>query len=172
MKKVFLSIIMILLLFTISSCGSKKQEENSSPVLADDEYMINDILYKIDQSESGYGIDYKIASNFRKVDSGNALNYYSQKDENGSSQFVIRIFHYKNKSIDYAIKDTTESYDSKEEIEIEGVKYTKVHFTNFNDANTYLFYHKYKKDVYVFCFTASNEEERLENIFLRQIVYK
>ena len=173
-KKIFL-LVLIGILF-VSGCSKKEElnekEQKQEVVLADDEYMFNNVLYKINQDEKGYGIKYKIASNFRKVDSGNALNYYSEKNDDNTSNFVIRIFRYKNKDIKYAIKDTTDNkYDNKSEVEINGVKYTKVHFTNFNDANTYLFYHKNKKDVYAFCFTAWVEEERLENIFLSQVVY-
>lgn len=171
MKKIINLLVLIVIVFALSGCGCERKETVEEPILADDEYMYKDVLYKINQDESGYGIKYKIASNFRKVDSGNALNYYSERNEDNSSNFVIRIFHYKNKDINYAIKDTTTEYDSKTEVEVNGVKYTKVHFTNYNDANTYLFYHKHKKDVYVFCFTAWVEEERLEDIFLRQVVY-
>ena len=176
MKKVFSLIVVLFMILVLSGCGcSRKEEEKTKEevkVLADDEYEYEGVLYKINQDEKGYGINYKIASNFRKVDSGNALNYYSERNSDNSSNFVIRIFHYKNKDIKYAIKDTTDNkYDTKEEVEINGVKYTKVHFTNYNNANTYLFYHKNKKDVYAFCFTAWVEEERLEDIFLRQITY-
>ena len=172
-KRLFVSIILLVLLFGLSACGKTKKEEviEEEKQLEVDEVIIKDTLYKLNQDENGYGLKYKIASNFRKVDTGNALNYYSEKDSNGNTYFVIRLFYFKNKTIDYAIKDTTETYDSKEEVEINGLKYTKVHFTNFNNANTYLFYYKNKNDVYAYCFTASSEEERLENIFLSQLVY-
>ena len=169
MKKIFSLVLVLFMILALSGCGCSRKEEKPKEevkVLADDEYEFDGVLYKLNQDEKGYGINYNIASNFRKVD------YYSEKNGDNSSNFVIRVFHYKNKDIKYAIKDTTDNkYDNKEEVEINGIKYTKVHFTNFNDANTYLFYHKNKKDVYAFCFTAWIEEERLENIFLRQIVY-
>lgn len=168
-KKIFISLFLLLSLFIITSCGNKKVEEG--PKLADDEVIIKDRMYKLDQDETGYGISYKIASNFVFRDTGNALNYYGERNEDNTSDFVIRIFYYKNKSLDYAIKDTVESYDSRSEVEINGLKYTKVHFVNYNNANTYLFYYKHNKDIYVFCFTAWVEEERLENIFLNSIVY-
>ena len=174
-KKILISLLVIVLLLSFTGCGKTKKEETKKEeevVLAEDEVVINKKMYKLNVLENGYGINYKIASNFRKSDTGNALNYYAEKNADNTSDFVIRVFHYKNKSIDYAIKDTVEKYDSKTEVEINGLKYTKVHFVNYNNANTYLFYYKYKKDVYAFCFTAWKEEERLENIFLTQIVYE
>ncbi len=166
MKKILLVLLIIMLMI---GCAKKANEEVK---LAEDEVVINNKMYKLNQDEKGYGINYKIDSYFRKVDSGNALNYYAPKNEDGTSDFVIRVFYYKNKSLDYVIKDTVEKYDSKSEVEINGLKYTKVHFTNYNDANTYLFYYKHNKDIYVFCFTAWTEQERLENVFLSQIVYE
>ena len=168
MKKILLSLLAVFILFSITGCGKNKDEEVK---LEDDEVIVNETLYKLNVDESGYGISYKIATNFRKWDSGNALNYFGQIENSNDSNFVIRIFRYKNKNIDYAIKDTTTEYDSKEEVEVNGLKYTKVHFTNFNGANTYLFYYKNDKDVYAICFTSSEEQPRLENIFLSQIVY-
>ncbi len=169
-KKIILIILIIVVLFMTSGCGCSKREEE--PKLADDEIMIRDVMYKLNKDESGYGISYKIAENFVFRDTGNALNYYAQKNEDGTSDFVIRIFHYKNKTLDYAIKDTVEEYDSRKEVEINGVKYTKLHFVNYNNANTYLFYYEFNKDIYVFCFTAWNEEERLENVFLNRVQYE
>ena len=170
-NKTLLVLLLLVSIFFITGCGCSKIEEEENK-LADDEVIIKDVLYKLNQDENGYGINYKIASNFRKVDSGNALNYYGEKNEDNSSNFVIRVFHYKNKNLEYAINDTVEEYDQRSEVEIDGVKYIKIHFTNYNDANTYLFYYVHGSDVYVFCFTAWTEEERLENIFLKQIRYE
>ena len=172
-KKLLLIAFSLLLIITLTGCGNKVEDNNSTTPeehkLANDEVEIDNVIFKLDQDETGYDINYKIDSDFRKVDSGNALSYFG---ENGDkTYFIIRLFHYKNKSIDYAIKDTTTEYDSKEEVEVNGLKYTKVHFTNFNGANTYLFYYKNDKDVYAICFTSSEEQPRLENIFLSQIVY-
>lgn len=168
-KKLILFLLCLTTIFIIIGCAKREEPETK---LADDEVIINNKMYKLDQDETGYGINFKIASNFVFRDTGNALNYYAEKNEDNTSDFVIRIFHYKNKTLDYAIKDTVEEYDSKTEVEINGIKYTKVHFVNYNDANTYLFYYEYKKDIYVFCFTAWHEEERLENIFLNNVVYE
>ncbi len=168
-KKLILFLLCLATIFIITGCAKREEPETK---LADDEVIINNKMYKLDQDETGYGINFKIASNFVFRDTGNALNYYAEKNEDNTSDFVIRIFHYKNKTLDYAIKDTVEEYDSKTEVEINGIKYTKVHFVNYNDANTYLFYYEYKKDIYVFCFTAWHEEERLENIFLNNVVYE
>ena len=168
MKKIINVILIMLIIFTLVGCSEK---EEPKVVLADDEVIINEKLYKLNMDESGYGISYKIAESFVFRDTGNALNYYAPKNEDGTSDFVIRIFHYKNKNLEYAIKDTVTEYDSKTEVEINEIKYTKVHFVNYNNANTYLFYYIKGKDVYVFCFTAWEEQPRLEDIFLKSVVY-
>ena len=175
MKKFLLILLIMLSLFMISGCGKKnteeKKEEEVKEVLADDEVVLENIKYKLDQDDSSYKIDYKIASNFRKTVLTNAVNYFSENIDD-QAYFVIRIFYYKNKSIDYAIKDTTESYDKKYEIEIGDKKYTVVHFVNFTGADVELYYYKHKKDVYAYCFTSHIDLTRLRDIFLKSVVYK
>ncbi|MBR4178751.1 MAG: hypothetical protein IKR57_05350 [Bacilli bacterium] len=170
MKKVVVILLMFLSIFMISGCGKEKEKKD---VLADDEVILEGIKYKLDQDTSEYGIDFKIANNFRRVDNGNAISYHSEKID-GASYFVFRIFHYKKKSIDYAIKDTTIEYDKKYETKIGDLDYTVVHFVNpiGEGIETNIYYYKHGKDVYAFCFTSSIDLSRLEDIFLKSIVYK
>lgn len=177
MKKVFSLLLVLLLVVFLVGCGKKNNEQkNDEPVklLADDEVEVNGVLYKLNKDESVYGINFKIAENFKKVNNGNAFSYFGKKDEESNSgNFVIRVFHYKNKTLEESIKFTADSYDSKEDVTIGDKNYTKVHFVNYNGLNTYLFFYKYKKkEFYVYCFTAEKEEERLENIFLTNVIYK
>ncbi len=163
--------IIILLVFSISMLIVVGCTKIIDKGLASDEVILENIKYKLDQDDSEYGIKYKVASNFRKTDMGNCINYYSEKI-NDQSYFVIRIFHYKNKTIDYAIKDTVEEYDKREEVKVNNIDYTKVHFINFTKADVYLYYHKHNNDVYAFVFTAGIDLTRLEDIFLNSIVYE
>lgn len=176
MKKIFSVLLILVMIFVLTGCGCTRKDvkkEEPEVTLADDELLFDGILYKFDKEENNYGITYKVSSNMRLWDSGNAYNYFSVKQENETDAFIIRVFHYKNKNVDYAIKDTTDNdYESKEEVELDGRKYTKVHLKNPGGATTYLFYYNYKKDVYAYCFTSSNEVERLENIFLRLVEYE
>ncbi len=169
MKKVLL-ILVILFSFVLVGCSKNNNKKGDN--LKDDEVILEGIKYKLDQDETGYGIKYKIASNFRKSELVNSINYFSEKID-GQSYFVIRIFHYKNKSIDYAINDTTTSYDKKWETKFGDLDYTAVHFVNpiGENVETNLYYHKSGKDVYAFCFTASIDLSRLEEIFLKSIEY-
>ena len=70
MKKLFLLLIVFICLLTVG-CGSKDTKDG----LASDEVILENIKYKLDQDEEGYGIKYKIASNFRKSVLVNAINY-------------------------------------------------------------------------------------------------
>ena len=178
MKKLFSLLLVLFMVLLLTGCGCARKEEapkEEETVLADDELMFDEILYKFNKEESHYNIKYKVAENMRLWDSGNAYNYFSQKIEGKEEKdaFIVRVFYYKNKDVKYAIKDTTANeYDSKEDVELDGRKYTKVHFQNPGGAQTYLFYYKNKKDVYAYCFTSTKEVERLESIFLRLVEYK
>ena len=171
MKRNFKILLIIICIFIcLLGCTPKKKEGNKEK-LADDEVVLENIKYKLDKDESEYGIKYKIASNFRKTTLTNAINYFSE-DINDSPYFVIRLFHYKNKSIDYAINDATESYDKKEDVKINNIDYTKVHFVNYTKADVNIYFHKHNEDVYAFVFTSGLDLSRLEDIFLKSISYE
>ena len=172
MKKHLVRILSIFLVcLVLVGCG-KKQKQEEQEKIADDEVILENIKYKLDQDDTGYGISYKVASNFRKTELINAINYYSE-NINGSTYFVIRISHYKNKSIDYAIKDCTEGieYTKIPDIKINDLDYTPITFVNAAGAESTIYYHKHNKDVYAFLFASKVDISRLEDIFLKSIVY-
>ena len=167
MKKVFFLLI-IISCFLIVGCG-KKEEQVEMP---SDEVILEGIKYKLDQDDSEYGIKYKIASNFRKSVMINAINYFSE-NINDSPYFVVRIYHYTDKNLEESIKWSVEEYDKREELTVGERNYTKVHFINYNGAETNLyFYGKGPKEHYVYVFTSSIDLSRLEEIFLNNVVYE
>lgn len=167
MKKILVILLVCLLLV---GCKKKEEPKVTEPELASDEVILEGIKYKLDQDDTGYDLKYKIASNFRRSNMINAINYFGQKI-NDSDYFVFRIFQYKNKDIEYAIKDSTTEYDNRHEEVIGDKTYTVVHFTNYNGANTYLYYYRNNKDTYAFCFTANIDLSRLANIFISNVEY-
>ena len=172
MKRIFSLLIILFIALTLTACGSKEEKKEEAKI-PDDEVTLEGITYKLNQDDTGYGLKYKVASNFRRTDLINAINYYSEKI-NGSSYFVIRIYKYPGKDLEYAINDSVEKdkIESREEVTIGDKTYTKVHFTNYNGAKTNLFYYKYKDTYYTYVFTASIDLSRLENIFLTNITYE
>lgn len=174
MKKAFLCLLLFVSIFTITGCGCSKEERNEEKkeedILAADEVILEGIKYKLDQDDTEYGISYKVASNFRKTTMINAINYFSEKI-NDSSYFVIRIYQYPGKDIEYAIKDSVENVEQREEVTVGDKNYTKVYFTNYNGAKTHLYYYTSENTTYTFVFTASIDLSRLEEIFLNSIKY-
>ena len=170
MKKKFETILLIFIItITLVGCSCGKKEEKEDNKLADDEVVLENIKYKLDQDEEGYGIKYKIASNFKKNVLVNAINYFSE-NINDSPYFVIRIYHYTDKNLEESIKWSVDSYDKREDVKVGDKDYTKVHFVNYNGAETNLyFYEKGPKEHYVFVFTSSLDLGRLEEIFLNRV---
>ena len=160
--------LLIIIVSFLTGCGNDSKPEKK---LGDNEVILEGIKYTLDKTDEEYGIKYKIADNFRKTSLINAINYYSE-NINDRSYFVIRIFHYKNKSIDYAIKDSTTEYDKKYDTKINNLDYTVVHFINYTKADVNIYYHKHKNDVYAFVFTSGIDITRLEDIFLKSINYE
>ena len=169
-KKLLILFIMFFSLITLVGCGSNKDDEKEEEKLSDDEVLLENIKYKLDKDEEGYGIKYKIASNFRKTELINAINYFSE-DINESPYFVIRLFHYQGKTIEYAINDSTESYDNRYETKINDLDYTVVHFINYSGADVNIYYHLNGNDVYAFVFTSGIDLSRLVDIFLKSVDY-
>ena len=169
-RKILISLFVVLSLFMISACGKKTEPKKEEPKLAADEVVLENIKYKLDQEDSEYGIKYKIASNFRKSVMINAVNYFSENIDD-SPYFVIRIYSYPNKDIEYAIKDSVETVEKREQVTVGDKEYTKVWFTNYNGAHTHLFYYTSNKTTYTFVFTSSIDLSRLEDIFLENIMY-
>ena len=135
MKKIFLLLFVFVCLFVVG-CG----KEEKGPSLADDEVILENIKYKLDQEDSEYGIKYKIASNFRKSVLINAINYFSE-NINGSPYFVVRIYHYTDKNLEQSIKWSVEEYDRREDVKVGDRDYTKVHFINYNGAETNVYFY-------------------------------
>lgn len=171
MKRLTKLVLILIMAFILIGCGKDNDDEPKEEVLESDTVILENIKYKLDQDDNEYGINYKIASNFRKTDMGNAINYFSE-NINDQPYFVIRMFYYKNKTIDYAINDTTESYDKKFEEKVNDLDYTVVHFINYTGADVNIYYHQNNNDVYAFCFTAGIDITRLKDIFLSSIVYE
>ena len=169
MKKYLLVLLTVLLLV---GCR-KKEEVVESKKLAEDEVILENITYKFDQDAEYHGLNYKVAKNLRLRDTGNAYNYFSEEID-GSSYFVFRIFYYGNKDIDYAVKDTTDNtFDSRKETKVGDLDYTVVRFKNPIGENTYtnIYYYKNNNDVYAFCFTSKIDISRLEEVFLKYVIY-
>lgn len=170
-KNILLVTILISFIFFLCACGSSKKTSKPKKVEEPkDTVTLEKIKYKLDQDDEGYNLKYKVASNFRKSTLINAINYYSENIDD-TPYFVIRLFYYKNKDIDYAINDSTESYDKKWEETINGLDYTAVHFINFTNADVNIYYHKHGNDTYAFVFTSHLDLTRLKNIFLENVVY-
>lgn len=169
MKKYIKILLTIVFVCLLCACG-KKQEEKPEILLDPNAVELNGIMYVLNQDDSEYGINYKVASNFRKTDTGNAINYFSEKVD-GSEYFVFRIFHYNNKDIEYAIKDTTTEYDNRREETFNGITYTVVHFNNFNGADTNIYYYTSNNTTYAFCFISHIDISKLTEIFLNNVVY-
>ena len=164
-------ILLLLIIFSLFLVGCGKKEDKKKDELASDEVILENIKYKLDQEDSEYGIKYKIASNFRKTVLPNAINYFSEKI-NGSSYFVVRIYHYVDKDLEDSIKWSVDEFDKREAVSVGDREYTKIHFVNYNKAETNLyFYGKQRKEYYVFVFTSSLDLSRLEEIFLTNVSF-
>ncbi len=178
MKKYVKLLLVLLVVITMVGCKKEepKKKDNTTTttkeVLADDEVIVKGIKYKLDQEDTVHGIKVKVASNFRKVDQVAAMSFFSEKID-GSSYFVIRIFKYTNKDIEYAIKDITgeDKEYTREQKTLDGKEYTYLHFFDFYGQDVDVYYYKVGKNIYAITFNSKEDVSRLEEIFLKNIDY-
>ena len=170
MKERLKVIALIIVILAAIGCGSKENKETEKKI-DENTVVLEGISYTLDQDDEGYGIKYKVASNFRKTELINAINYFSE-NINDQAYFVIRLFHYNNKSIDYVIKDIAPSYDDKRELKINDLDYTFIHFINYTEADVNIYIHKHDKYTYAITFTSHIDMTKLEDLFLKSIDYE
>jgi predicted small lipoprotein YifL len=118
-KKITLSLLVLVALFTITGCGSSKKESNDNKkeenVVVDETLVkVNDVELHINKEKEFKGIKYTITDdlNEAKYDQYVQYNLYQ---ESGPNLLFFRIFVYEGKDHKYIRKDLAIDSTLKEE---------------------------------------------------------
>ena len=104
-KKILLSLIALLALFTITGCGSSENKENKEePVVDNTLVTVNGIELHIDKEKEFQGIKYTITDDLREAIFDQYIQY-NLYQESGTNLLFFRIFYYKDKNHDYIRND-------------------------------------------------------------------
>ena len=92
-KKIILSLLVIVALFTITGCG--KNSNNNSNVKSSKEYNINGISFELNKEDSISKMKYKVSNSFdRRAGASTTvynLYYDEKKDKYDASNLVLRL---------------------------------------------------------------------------------
>lgn len=153
-KKIILILFVLLTLFSITGCGSKKEEKNEKEEVVDKTlFKIKDKEFHLDTDKEFEGLKYKVSSEFREINNitpSSTYMQYNYQPENSSNYFYFRIMFYKGKDINYAKNDylgEEEKFEFKD-VKINDIEYKMIdeertdgtihHYLITKDGNTFL----------------------------------
>lgn len=176
-NKILLILLVVVGLFTITGCGSKKEAENNKKEEVVDEtlFKIKDKEFHLDTDTEFEGIKYKISSEFHGFDNVTPTSTYMQYDyrpENSSNYFYFRILFYKGKDIEYAKNDYV---GNEEQFEYKDVTINNIDYKMIDEERTDGTIHHYfvTKDgnTYIIDFISQNDIKDFEEKVLDSISF-
>lgn len=179
-KKILLSILLVVTLFTITGCGSTKKEENKNnnnnkkeEVVDPTLFKIKDTEFHIDTDREFEGIKYKTSSGFKEIDNFTPSSKYMQynyQPEGSSNYFYFRILYYKGKNIDFAKKDYLGEEDNFEykDVTINNIEYKMIDEER-TDGTIHHYFVTRNGNTYILSFISQNDIKDFENKTLNSI---
>ena len=172
-KKIILSIIVILTLFTITGCGNTKKESNNKvkEITVDEKLVkVNGIELHLDKEKEFKGIKYTITDDLKEANNDQYIQYYLYQDS-GPNLLFFRIFYYEGKSHENIRNDLSiESSLSEEKGKTANVEYSYID-TKRSDGTIH-YYIIDKDDIsYVINFVSQYDIKDFEKKVLNSIKF-
>ncbi len=176
-KKIFLCLIILVTVFTITGCGSKKKEENKkeNEVVDKTLFKIKDKEFHLDTDKEFKGLKYKTSSEFKEIDNltpASVYMQYSYQPENSQNYLYFRILYYKGKDIAFAKNDYI---GNEENFEFKDVKINDIEFKMIDENRTDGTIHHYfvTKDgsTFIIDFISQNDIKDFENKVLDSLSF-
>ena len=147
MKKILLSLMLFVTMFTIIVCGNTNKIDETL-------FKIKDKEFHLDTDKEFEGLNYKTSMEFREINNGTPMSKYVQynyQPEDSSNYFFFRIFYYTKKDFTFVRSDL--AIDKKD-----GTIHS--YFIN-KDGNTYVLH-----------FVSQNDIKDFENKVLNSIKFE
>ena len=165
MKKLFLSLFVILGLFIITGCGCSKNNAL---------FVIKDKEFRLDTDKEFEGLKYKTSADFREINNTTYASKYVQynyQPEDSSNYFYFRIFYFKGKDIEYARKD----FGIEEKFKFQDGKTDNIEYKMIDEERTDGTIHFYfitrGNDTFVLHFVSQNDIKDFETKALNSIKF-
>ena len=176
-KKLIISILLLVALFTITGCGNKEEssEKKEEKVVDKTLFKIKDKEFHLDTDKEFQGIKYKVSKDFKEIDNYTPSSIYMQyyyQPENSSNYFYFRILFYKGKDINFAKEDYI---GNEEEFELKDVKINDIEYKMIDEERTDGTIHHYfvTKDgnTFILSFISQNDIKDFEEKELNSISF-
>lgn len=176
-KKLLLSLLIIITLFTITGCGNTKIESSStSSVKTTNEFKIKDVSFKFDKDSEFGNIKYKNAEGLTPDESKQAIYLVYENKDIYDGTFVFRI------SMAYSDETTLDKFLEGNETtdkEINGINWKMVSIdSTSNEKETHSMNYATEKDGIVYAVSiitfkeANIDTDKLADIFIKGVTIK
>ena len=168
MKKILLSLMLFVTMFTIIGCGNTNKIDETL-------FKIKDKEFHLDTDKEFEGLNYKTSMEFREINNGTPMSKYVQynyQPEDSSNYFFFRIFYYTKKDFtfvrsDLAIDNKFKFIDGKTEF----IEYKMIDEER-KDGTIHSYFINKDGNTYVLHFVSQNDIKDFENKVLNSIKFE
>ena len=172
-KKILLSILVIMALFAITGCNSKKEANKK---LDETLFKIKDKEFHLDTEREFEELKYKTSSEFKEIDNITPHSTYMQynyRPDDSSNYFYFRILYYKGRNIDFAKNDYI---GNEKQFEYKNVKINNIEYKMIDEERTDGTIHHYfitkNGNTFIIDFISQNDIKDFEKKVMNSIEFK
>ena len=166
-KKILLSLLVIVVLFIITGCGSSNPDSEAIPK----QFTVGGNTIKLDQNFVFHDLSYKVGEGLshRTTDLGDYITYENKDVYDGDFAFQIIVYYNEGKTINDVAKFVKEDKEIKE---INSIKWT-TYKTTSNKIVGYAYLAEINGDLYAINITKYEEAnvdlEGIATVFMKQV---
>ena len=174
-KKIILSLLVIVALFTITGCGNSKTENNDKTEKQNEviKVDIDDITVNLDSTKelNKLSFKYDTKSERSKVEHLNGKNYYmTDYYSNGSVGLRISIEYKEGMTVAEVMN--TKTGTSQGNKSFNNIEWKYYEGLTKNKENVYYYAYQYDKDTYLIGFVTNKSIDNLIDIFMNNVSFK
>ena len=172
-NKIALSLLVILMLFSITGCGTKKKEEKKEEI--SNQFEIKNVMFRFDKEGNIEELNYKYSSKL-KVDESNMVTYLTyENDDIVNGKFVFRIALFIKYDTNIKALFNGSQYKNYSTKKINDVNWN-VYVSDVDNIKTYIYAVEKNDKVYVINIgsykKANIDLDNLVDVFMNGVVIK
>jgi len=180
MKKPFKILLIILALFLVVGCSKKEENKEKKEESKEVKILVDGIEFKFDKDANFQNLSFKVdeklpeSNPYTDPKAAPIRQYlYKQKDTDSSYKIVIRMFYYKNKTLEQAMKDLGLDEDSSSLYTVESEHMSlKMYDKNQETGSQHIYFINDKTDHYAIQIGSRSDIKTFENEFLKTFEIK